>query len=693
MLKLTLKNNKPLNMSEKEDLEGTGAQSFLQPKEAGKTVRMTSEKNPHALAFDATYGNDNQVDAKGNFSAVFGSASRAEGKRAFAQGTNTFAKGNYSHSEGDNAVAHGTESHAEGYNTLAQGNQSHAEGNDTISKGLSSHSEGISTVAEGKYSHSEGNQSKAGGEGSHSEGIKTEAAGYYSHAEGDNSKVLTALPADGGTSGGSTGGDPSGETWKASEHLGQKGHAEGTNNLVLGYSAHAEGYNTKAYGPISHAEGYNTIAGTKDNLEKGWCAHASGKDTVASLNYSTAMGLGTVANTECETVVGKYNRGLHSLFNVGCGTSEQRDSAFVVAINGDSVFTKNLTVYKNLTVNTDLTIKGIIKCDEIATFSTTEPLKLPSIQVDGDVSCNNIYSIKNPLQKCQLGIEFDNNYSIISLRDMLSTEENYNPMYVMSDNLIISGIYSQSYENGPFITLVDEGVDKSITLTKPVKSRQGIVEESTIQASKFIETTPNMTSAVGASGAKYQANSPTTTNNIKLTYRDSEKEYVFDSTDSSSGDISTGGSVTSNILNLFNGFATMKIIYLNAAGENIFEYELPSVMYFDQKEEKKIPLLLPSFDATKEFTTEYTDSSGSTVYYNGSMNMNEGILDFRKSGTTTAYTMPYLKVAHTGSSKYHNNASSAMYGPTKITFWNPKMSGNNKYIDIDSIIIRVRKFN
>ena len=686
MLKLTLKNNKPLNMSEKEDLEGTGAQSFLQPKEAGKTVRMTSEKNPHALAFDATYGNDNPVDAKGNFSAVFGSASRAEGKRAFAQGTNTFAKGNYSHSEGDNAVAHGTESHAEGYNTLAQGNQSHAEGNDTISKGLSSHSEGISTVAEGNYSHSEGNQSKACGEGSHSEGIKTEAAGYYSHAEGDNSKVLTALPADGGTSGGSTGGDPSGETWKASEHLGQKGHAEGTNNLVLGYSAHAEGYNTKAYGPISHAEGYNTVAGTKDNLEKGWCAHASGKDTVASLNYSTAMGLGTVANTECETVVGKYNRGLHSLFNVGCGTSEQRDSAFVVAINGDSVFTKNLTVYKNLTVNTDLTIKGIIKCDEIATFSTTEPLKLPSIQVDGD-----IYSTKNSLQQNQMSIQFDNDEATIYLMNMV---ENANPTFVCSENLIIDNIYSGTGKaDGPFITLFNEGTDKSIKLTKPVKSRQGIVEESTIQASKFIETTPNMTSAVGASGAKYQANSPTTTNNIKLTYRDSEKEYVFDSTDSSSGDISTGGSVTSNILNLFNGFATMKIIYLNAAGENIFEYELPSVMYFDQKEEKKIPLLLPSFDATKEFTTEYTDSSGNTIYYNGSMNMNEGILDFRKSGTTTAYTMPYLKVAHVGSSKYHNNVSSAMFGPTKITFWNPKISGNNKYIDIDSIIIRVRKFN
>lgn len=318
---------------------GTGEQALKQKPESDKVVKMTSAKNPHALALDATYGNDNPVEAKGDFSAVFGSASRAEGKRAFAQGTNTFAKGNYSHSEGDNAVAHGTESHAEGYSTLAEGNQSHAEGNNTISKGLSSHAEGISTVAEGKYSHSEGNQSKAGGEGSHSEGIKTEAAGYYSHAEGDNSKVLTALPADGGTSGGSAGGDPSGETWKASEHLGQKGHAEGTNNLVLGYSAHAEGYNTKAYGPISHAEGYNTVAGTKADLEKGWCAHASGRDTVAEANCSFTSGLGTVANTEFQTVIGRYNKVEDSLFTVGCGTSNSdRENAFSVNVDGTIKF-------------------------------------------------------------------------------------------------------------------------------------------------------------------------------------------------------------------------------------------------------------------------------------------------------------------------------------------------------------------
>lgn len=363
----------------------------------------------------------------------------------------------------------------------------------------------------------------------------------------------------------------------------------------------------------------------------------------------------------------------------------QRIGDFLVKNKQGLSFLTGFKAAENCVFSKSVAVNGAIKCDEISSSSTTKPLKLPSIQVGGD-----IYSTKYFLQQHQMTIQFDNDEATI----YLINDKVGSPSFVCSENLIIENIYSgMGKADGPFITLFNEGTDKSIKLTRPVKSSQGIVEESTIQASKFIETTPNMTSAVGASGAKYKANSPTTTNNIKLTYRNSEKEYVFDSTDSSSGDISTGGSVTSNILNLFNGFATMKIIYLNTAGENIFEYELPSVMYFDQTEEKKIPLLLPSFDATKEFTTEYRDSSGGTTYYNGSMTMNEGILDFRKSGTTTAYTMPYLKVARAGSSKYHNNGGPSMSGPAKITFWNPKLSGNNKYIDIDSIIIRVRKFN
>lgn len=533
MLKLTLKNNKPLNMSEKEDLEGTGTQSFLQPKEAGKTVRMTSKKNPHALALDATYGNDNPVDAHGEFSAVFGSASRAEGKRSFAQGTNTFAKGNYSHSEGDNAVAHGTESHAEGYNTLAQGNQSHAEGNDTISKGLSSHAEGISTVAEGQYSHSEGNQSKAGGEGSHSEGIKTEAAGYYSHAEGDNSKVLTALPADGGTSGGSTGGDPSGETWKASEHLGQKGHAEGTNNLVLGYSAHAEGYNTKAYGPISHAEGYNTIAGTKVNLEKGWCAHACGRDTVAEANCSFASGLGTVANTEIQTVIGRYNKVEDSLFTVGCGTSNSdRKNAFAVNVD------------------------GTIKLGEVTATSVTFATANPKLIFDNTIQTAGglIVGSSSTNQTADAGCIYADDLQITTI----TSSGGITSAGTVSGNRLFS---STGIEN-----------------RGDLDNRYGKITAQSIESTK-----PCMSAAVGASAAEASLDNSAS---ILFTGVAGQNEATFTCEDR-----------TDNYYkNIFTGFCSLSVEYIRigaSASTAIFRYQLPSIVYFPQNNALPLSLQLP----------------------------------------------------------------------------------------------------
>lgn len=567
MLKLKLKNNEPLNMSEKEDLEGTGTQSFLQPKEAGKTVRMTSEKNPHALAFDATYGNDNPVDAKGNFSAVFGSASRAEGKRAFAQGTNTFAKGNYSHSEGDNAVAHGNESHAEGYNTLAQGNQSHAEGNDTISKGLSSHAEGISTVAEGKYSHAEGNQSKAGGEGSHSEGIKTEAAGYYSHAEGDNSKVLTALPADGGTSGGSTGGDPSGETWKASDHLGQKGHAEGTNNLVLGYSAHAEGYNTKAYGPISHAEGYNTIAGTKVNLEKGWCAHACGRDTVAEANCSFASGLGTVANTEIQTVIGRYNKVEESLFTVGCGTSNSdRKNAFAVNVD------------------------GTIKLGEVTATSVTFTTANPKLIFDGTIQTAGglIVGSSSTNQTAEAGCIYADDLQITTISS--NTDDP-----VKTDALTVYGKVNVVSTDDEAIGLGEIISDGGITSTGTVKgnylfSTTGIENRGDLDnrygkiTTKSIESSqPCMASAVGASAAEASLDNSAS---ILFTGVAGQNEATFTCADHADN----------YYKNIFTGFCSLSVEYIrrgSAASTTVFRYQLPGIMYFPTNNIHTISLQLP----------------------------------------------------------------------------------------------------
>lgn len=567
MLKLTLKNNKPLNMSEKEDLEGTGTQSFLQPKEAGKTVRMTSKKNPHALALDATYGNDNPVDAHGEFSAVFGSASRAEGKRSFAQGTNTFAKGNYSHSEGDNAVAHGTESHAEGYNTLAQGNQSHAEGNDTISKGLSSHAEGISTVAEGQYSHSEGNQSKAGGEGSHSEGIKTEAAGYYSHAEGDNSKVLTALPADGGTSGGSTGGDPSGETWKASEHLGQKGHAEGTNNLVLGYSAHAEGYNTKAYGPISHAEGYNTIAGTKVNLEKGWCAHACGRDTVAEANCSFASGLGTVANTEFQTVIGRYNKVEDSLFTVGCGTSNSdRKNAFAVNVDGTIKFGQaTITPISFTSANSKLIFDN--------TIQTAGGLIVGSSSTNQTAEAGCIYA--DDLQITTISSNTDDPVKT----DALTV---YGKVNVVSTDDEATGLGEITSEGG--ITSAGTVKGNYLFSTTGIENRGDLNNSyGKITTTRIESSQPCMASAVGAIAAEASLDNSAS---ILFTGVPAQNENTFTCADH-----------TDNYYkNIFTGFCSLSVEYIrrgSAASTTVFRYQLPGIMYFPKNNIPTISLQLP----------------------------------------------------------------------------------------------------
>ena len=642
MLKLTLKNNKPLNMSEKEDLEGTGTQSFLQPKEAGKTVRMTSKKNPNALALDATYGNDNPVDAHGEFSAVFGSASRADGKRAFAQGTNTFAKGNYSHSEGDNAVAHGTESHAEGYNTLAQGNQSHAEGNDTISKGLSSHAEGISTVAEGKYSHSEGNQSKAGGEGSHAEGIKTEAAGYYSHAEGDNSKVLTALPADGGTSGGSTGGDPSGETWKASEHLGQKGHAEGTNNLVLGYSAHAEGYNTKAYGPISHAEGYNTIAGTKVDLEKGWCAHACGRDTVAEANCSFASGLGTVANTEIQTVIGRYNKVEESLFTVGCGTSNSdRKNAFAVNVDGTINFGQvTITPISFTSANSKLIFDN--------TIQTAGGLIVGSSSTNQTADAGHIYA--DDLQITTISSNTDNPVKT----DALTV---YGKINVVSTNDEDIGLGEITSAGG--ITSAGTVKGNYLFSTTGIENRGDLDNRyGKITAQSIESTKPCMSAAVGAYGAEASSNIYP----ILFTGVAGQNEATFTCEDH-----------TDNYYkNIFTGFCSLSVEYIRkdtAANRVVFRYQLPSIVYFPHNNARTLSLQLPLINTNVQ--------EGSTNGY--------AVTPFASCLITfdSATRKPTLNIHIT-------NTSSAITKVSTLPFYS---GTDGTVIEVDRIKINVLKFD
>ena len=266
--------------------DGSGTSSLEQIINNGSTASIDlSSKNPTAVSKGAP--TSVPIGASGESSAVFGGAAAATAKRSLANGTNCVAIGKYSHAEGDNSVALGNDSHAEGYQTVSYGVQSHSEGSQTIAQGSQSHSEGIKTQAIGDYSHAEGNTSISNGANSHAEGVNNDAKGYASHVEGESNKVSLTMPSSSG------GGDtpaPLPDSWDPTAHYGEKGHAEGTSNEVIGYSAHAEGYGNKAYGPLSHAEGYNTKTGLSTDGTKGWCAKSSGKNTTASGNYSFATG-------------------------------------------------------------------------------------------------------------------------------------------------------------------------------------------------------------------------------------------------------------------------------------------------------------------------------------------------------------------------------------------------------------------
>ena len=115
------------------------------------------------------------IGALGQYSASFGGCSSAQGKRAFAEGTNTVAIGKYSHAEGDNSVTLGNDSHAEGYGTVTYGNASHAEGSGSIAEGMASHAGGSVTLAKG--------------DASFAHGTGTQAIGTHSAAFGNNTKT------------------------------------------------------------------------------------------------------------------------------------------------------------------------------------------------------------------------------------------------------------------------------------------------------------------------------------------------------------------------------------------------------------------------------------------------------------------------------------------------------------------------
>lgn len=355
----------------------------------------------------------------------------------------------------------------------------------------------------------------------------------------------------------------------------------------------------------------------------------------------------------------------------------QRIGDFLIKNKQGLSFLAGFSATENCVFSKSVTVQGAIKCDEIASLSTTEPLKLPSIRVEGDVTCGDIYSIKNILQQNQMSIQFDNDEATIYLMNMM---ENANPAFVCSENLIIDNIYSGAGKaDGPFITLVNEGTDKSIKLTKPVTSRMGIVEESTIQASKFIATTKCMTTAVGADKAAFNQNDV-----ITLVFNETEKCYKREgwvSSASGGSDIETGADpLLTKFKDMFNGFVQLQIEYLNDNGSQVFSYQLPSILYFNQTEEKKL-----SFDLPAVYPPDLINSHPAVGY------INNGILEFNSENTATGhdFTVPTLMISR----KDFQGSGVVLNNGVKVMFWDQAQTTTNKFIEIGKIQIRVRKFN
>ena len=186
-----------------------------------------------------------------------------------------------------------------------------------------------------------------------------------------------------------------------------------------------------------------------------------------------------------------------------------------------------------------------------------------------------------------------------------------------------------------------------------------------------------MTTAVGADKAEFNQNDV-----ITMVFNSSEKCYKragWVSSTSGGSDIETGADPLLNkFKDLFNGFVQLQIEYINSNGAQVFSYQLPSIIYFNQKEEKKL-----SFDLPAVYPTNLIDSHPSVGY------INNGILEFAFEDATRNFTTPTLMISRKdflGSGIVLNNGVNVM-------FWDPAQTTTNKFIEIPTIQIRVKKFN
>ena len=140
------------------------------------------------------FGDYDKNIAIGDWSASFGSESKAIGRASFAEGVMSQAIADGSHVEGYGSKATGYWSHAEGEMTSVTSYASHAEGSyctlpDGTKRygtagGYASHTEGGGCHTTGSCAHAEGLATTASGDQSHVEGRYTIAAGGAQHVEG-----------------------------------------------------------------------------------------------------------------------------------------------------------------------------------------------------------------------------------------------------------------------------------------------------------------------------------------------------------------------------------------------------------------------------------------------------------------------------------------------------------------------------
>lgn len=326
---------------------------------------------------------------------------------------------------------------------------------------------------------------------------------------------------------------------------------------------------------------------------------------------------------------------------------------------GGLQFLHGFKATQNVIFNKDIKVDGSIICKELKLHPlATEPLKLPSIWVGGDIdAANNTITAKtiecDTINPAGLGVT----YVTIPSCQIQSC-------VITSD--ITTGLIR--YEDD------ESGHPRSIEIENPID----ITGEGTnsflgdIACEAVTSRKACMTTAVGADKTAFKQNDIVT-----LTYNNTSKSYVIASVggDGSDGDISTGvDPLTQGLIKgLFNGFVAMEISYMDSSNSNIYTYQLPGISYFNEHEEKTIQIPLPHINPN----SSVPDSIVSTY-------INEGKLVFYFVKTSDTVTTPELFVSRTLTSAN----GTGLYTKCKIKFWH-----NNDFIDVPKISIRLRKFN